>query len=530
MNMKKYLSLLFIVPAVWSCTFAQDAAQKKFAGEITEELAKKHLTILASPEFEGRGTGQEGGRKTVDYVAKQFEEFGLLKPVNGSYFQPVSLVKSVYAVKDFSIAGQTFTYGKDFYVQGENTLQKYNADEIVFVGYGIQDEKYNDLKDIDVTGKVVVFINEGEPKDASGNSIITGTDKDSDWTRSRLKRLQELMKKNPKVIIATSSQVATGLPRISARLSSGRYGLKKENTPKENNATPMVIATENMVDQILKAKKTTLADVKKGIAESKKPNSFVIKSKLKANMGNNQEDLHDPNVLGLLEGSDLKDEIVVIGGHWDHDGILPDGTIFPGADDNGTGTVAVIDLARAFSAAKKAGNGPRRSILFIAYAAEEKGLLGSNFYVENPIYPLENTVACINVDMIGRIDDKHLEGNHNYVHVIGTNKLSSELNPLVEKANKDYVGLELDGMYNDPNDPMRLYYRSDHYNFAKKGIPALFFFSGLHPHYHTPEDTVDKIDFPMMIKREHLIFHTAWDMVNRDNKLVVDIPDDGGVR
>ncbi|MCL7989007.1 M28 family peptidase [Sphingobacterium sp. lm-10] len=528
--MKKYLSLLFIVPAVWSCTFAQDAAQKKYAGEITEELAKKHLTILASPEFEGRGTGQAGGQKATEYVAQQFKEFGLIKPVNGSYFQPVSLVKSVYAVKNFSIAGKSYTYGKDFYVQGENSLQNYSADELIFIGYGIADEKYNDLNGLDIAGKVVVFINEGEPKDASGNSLITGTNKESDWTRSRLKRLQELMKKNPKLIIATSSQVAQNLTRIGGRLTSGRVSLKKADSPAVNNGIPMVIATEDMINSLLASNKTDLDQVKKKISDTKKPNSFVIKAKLRADMGNSQEDLDDPNVLGLLEGSDLKDEIVVIGGHWDHDGILPDGTIFPGADDNGTGTVAVIDIARAFSIAKKEGKGPRRSILFIAYAAEEKGLLGSNYYVENPIFPLENTVACINIDMIGRIDDKHLEGNHNYVHVIGTNKLSSELNPLVEKANEQYTGMELDGMYNDPNDPMRLYYRSDHYNFAKKGIPSLFFFSGLHPHYHTPEDTVDKIDFPMMVKREHLIFHTTWDIVNRDNKLVVDIPEDGGVR
>ncbi len=528
--MKKYLSLLFIVPAIWSCTFAQEAVQKKYAGKITEELAKKHLTILASPEFEGRGTGQAGGRKAAEYVAQQFEEFGLTKPVNGSYFQPVSLVKSVYAVKDFSIGGKSYNYGKDFYVQGENTLQNYSADELIFIGYGIQDEHYNDLSGLDVTGKVVVFINEGEPKDAAGNSLISGTAKESDWTRSRLKRLQELMKKEPKLIIATSAQVAQNITRVSGRLNSGRVGLKKSDNLTVNNGVPMVIATEEMVNGILEAKNTNLAHVKKTISETKKPNSFAINTTLRAEMGNNQEDLDDPNVLGLLEGSDLKDEIVVIGGHWDHDGILPDGTIFPGADDNGTGTVAVIDLARAFAAAKKDGKGPRRSILFIAYAAEEKGLLGSNYYVENPIFPLDNTVACINIDMIGRIDDKHLDGNHNYVHVIGTNKLSSELNPLVEKANEEYTGMELDGMYNDPNDPMRLYYRSDHYNFAKKGIPALFFFSGLHPHYHTPEDTVDKIDFPMMVKREHLIFHITWDIVNRDNRLVVDIPEDGGTR
>src|SRR5690606_31656154 len=232
----------------------------------------------------------------------------------------------------------------------------------------------------------------------------------------------------------------------------------------------------------------------------------VIKSALHASMGVKQEKFTDPNVVGFLEGSDLKDEIIVVCGHWDHDGILPDGTYFPGADDNGSGTVAVVELAKAFAQAKKDGKGPRRSILFIALAAEEKGLLGSQFYVENPIFPLAQTVACINIDMIGRIDDQHLNGDHNYIHVSGVNKLSTDLKPIVEKANAE-IKMKLDYDYDHPEEPMRLYYRSDHYNFAKNGIPSLFFFSGLHPHYHTPEDTIDKIDFTMMTKREKLIFN-----------------------
>lgn len=528
--MKKYLSFLFLLPAVFSCSLAQDATQKKYADLITEETSKQHLTILASREFEGRGTGQAGGRKAAEYVANEFKNYGLITPVNGTYFQPVALVKSLYAVKDFTVGGNNYEFGKDFFAQGENTLQDYSADEIVFIGYAIQDEKYNDLQGLDVTGKIVLFINESEPKDQNGNSLISGTSTDSEWTRSRLKKIQELIKLNPKMILSTSSQVEAMLKRSGSRLTAGRIGLKRPTTQEANNAAPMVTITEQMANAILAKSNTSLDQVKKTISETKSPNSFVIQTSLTGQMGASEEDLDDPNVVGFLEGTDLKDEVVVIGGHYDHDGILPDGTFFPGADDNGTGTVAVIELAKAFTEAKKEGKGPRRSILFIAFAAEEKGLLGSNFYVENPIYPLENTVACLNVDMIGRIDDKHLDGNHNYLHVIGTNKLSSELNPIVEKANEQYTQMELDGTYNDPNDPQRLYYRSDHYNFAKKGIPSLFFFSGLHPHYHTTEDTVDKIDFPMMVKREKLIFHVTWDIANRDNRLIVDIPEDVGTR
>jgi Zn-dependent M28 family amino/carboxypeptidase len=285
---------------------------------------------------------------------------------------------------------------------------------------------------------------------------------------------------------------------------------------------PVANITTETANQILAAKNTSIEKVKENINSTGKPNSFDVKASVDAKMGVKKEEFNDPNVLGVIEGTDLKDEVVIISGHYDHDGILPDGTFFPGADDNGSGTVGVMEVAKAFAAAKKAGKGPRRTILFMAFAAEEKGLLGSNYYSQHPIFPLSNTVTCLNMDMIGRIDDKHLEGNHNYIHAIGSDMLSSELKAINEKANKEYTQMELDYMYDDPNDPMRIYYRSDQYNLAKHGIPVIFFFSGLHPDYHTPNDTVDKIDFPMMVKREKLVFHTAWEIANRDKKLVVD--------
>lgn len=526
--MKKYLSLLLLLPAILSCSVAQEAVQRKYADLITEQTSREHLAILAGPEMEGRGTGQQGGQMAAEYVANAFKSYGLRAPVEGTYYQPVALVRTVLSVEKFSVNGIDYKHGQDFYVQTDAPIMDFRDNEIIFVGYGIQHEKYNDLSGIDIKDKVVFLIKQGEPQDPAGNSLITGTHIESDWSRSRAKRLQEIIKLQPKLIIATNEQVDNMIDRYRNRLTSGRISLKKgEETPRKDQTTfpPVINATTKFANALLAFAGTSLAQAKQKISESKRPNSFSIPVTLDARLGVDTEDLSDPNVIGILEGTDLKHEMIVVGGHYDHDGILPDGTYFPGADDNGTGTVAVLELARAFSEAQKAGNGPRRSILFIAFAAEEKGLLGSNFYVENPIYPLENTVACLNIDMIGRIDDKHLEGNHNYVHVIGTNKLSSDLNPIVENANSTFTQMELDGTYNDPNDPQRLYYRSDHYNFAKKGIPSLFFFSGLHPHYHTPEDTIDKIDFPMMVKREKLIFHVTWELAHRNSRPVVDIPE-----
>ncbi|MGO1242600.1 MAG: M28 family metallopeptidase [Sphingobacterium sp.] len=354
--------------------------------------------------------------------------------------------------------------------------------------------------------------------DVSGNSVLTGTKKLSEWSTSRVKRLQELVKKNPKLILSTSSAVASTISRFGSRITQGRFEIdqKEDGPPATNLSAPVVNISENVADKILSANNTSISEQKKA------PKTFAINAALNAQMGVVKENFSDPNVLGLLPGTDLKDEIVIISGHYDHDGILPDGTIFPGADDNGSGTVGVLELAKVFSQAKKDGKGPRRSILFVGFAAEEKGLLGSQFYSENPVFPLENTVTCLNLDMIGRIDDKHLEGNHNYIHVIGSDKLSSELYAINRQANDSYTKMELDYMYDDPKDPMRIYYRSDQYNLAKHKIPVIFYFSGLHPHYHTPEDTVDKINFSMMVKRAKLVFHTAWEVANRDQRLRVD--------
>ena len=519
--MKRILSVLLSLPLAYSCSIAQNPS--KFANQITEESSKNHLTILASQDFAGRGTGQKGGEKAVKYIADQFKVFGLKPIVNGSYFQPVSLKQTSYKVEAFHLDTQELKYGIDFYVQGDNTFTTFQTNEIIFVGYGIQDEKFNELKGLDVANKVILLINEGEPIDEKGNSIITGTSNKSSWSASRLKRLQELIKLKPKLILSTSSENEAMIKRMNNRSIMGRVALDKDNsTSMTTISTPVVHIKPEMANMLLAQIGTSVEKFKAEITSIPLPTKS-IKATLQASMGVQIEKLNDPNVLGYLEGTDLKEEVIVVSGHWDHDGILPDGTFFPGADDNGSGTVAVMELAKAFTQAKKEGKGPRRSILFIGLAAEEKGLLGSQYYVENPIIPLSQTVACINIDMIGRIDNKHLNGDHNYIHVIGVNKLSSDLRPIVEMANAE-TKMILDYDYDDPAEPMRLYYRSDHYNFAKNGIPSLFFFSGLHPHYHTPEDTVDKIDFPMMVKRERHIFQTVWEIANRDKKPVVDLP------
>jgi len=226
------------------------------------------------------------------------------------------------------------------------------------------------------------------------------------------------------------------------------------------------------------------------------------------------------NVLAFVEGSELPEEVVVISAHLDHLG-MKNGEIYNGADDDGSGNVALMEMAEAFKMAKDDGYGPKRSVLFLHVTAEEIGLQGSEYYVEHPVFELSNTLANLNIDMIGRIDPAHKD-NKNYLYLIGSDRLSKELHFLSEKVNNTYFQLDLDYKYNEEDDPNRYYFRSDHYNFAQQNIPVIFYFNGEHEDYHLPTDTPDKIDYPLLEKRTKLIFATAWQIANQDHRLEVD--------
>lgn len=226
------------------------------------------------------------------------------------------------------------------------------------------------------------------------------------------------------------------------------------------------------------------------------------------------------NVIAYIRGNEKPDELLIISAHYDHLGKKGD-EIYNGADDNASGTSAVLAIAKAFKKAELDGNGPKRSILFLHLTGEEEGLYGSKYYTVHPIFPLSSTVCNLNIDMVGRIDKKH-KNNPNYVYLIGADKLSSDLHKLSEDVNNKYIGLKLDYTYNEENDPNRFYYRSDHYNFAKNKIPIIFYFNGVHKDYHKPTDTPDKINYEILAKRTQLIFYTAWEIANRENRLVVD--------
>lgn len=224
------------------------------------------------------------------------------------------------------------------------------------------------------------------------------------------------------------------------------------------------------------------------------------------------------NVIAYIKGTEKPDEYIVLSAHYDHVGIA-NGEIYNGADDNGTGTTALFELARTLQIAHKNGNGPKRSTVFLHCTGEEYGLHGSRFFVNSKILPLENIVANLNVDMIGRRDFNYETSKNEYIYLVGSDRLSTELHDLSEAMNKKYTKLHLDYTYNENNHPEMIYYRSDHYNFAKFGIPVIFYYSGEHADYHKPTDTFDKIDFEQMLKRTQLIFVTTWELANRPERI-----------
>ena len=242
---------------------------------------------------------------------------------------------------------------------------------------------------------------------------------------------------------------------------------------------------------------------------------------MRGRRGQKPKTVETENVVAIIKGSEKPDEYVVITAHLDHVGVDDTG-IYNGADDDGSGTVALLEIAEAFKKAADKGKGPKRSIVFLHVTGEEKGLLGSAYYADNPIYPLENTVVNLNVDMIGRIDPSRREKNRDYIYLIGSDHDSVDLHKLSEQTNAESVNMTLDYRFNDKNDPNRFYYRSDHYNFAKNGIPIIFYFTGTHADYHKITDTPDKIEYDLLEMRSRLIFYTAWNIANREKRLVVD--------
>jgi len=528
--MKKTFSLAIVLLCTQLTTFAQADHAAKFAATITTIDLKKHLTIIAGDDMEGRETGTEGQRKAAAYIESQFKSIGLKAPETlNSYQQLYPLYQDSLISSELIVDGKAAEYGKDFYSQANLTETGIlKGKKIVFVGYGIDDTSYSDYKGMNVKGKIVVFFL-GEPK-KDGKYLITGTSRGSEWT-----------------FPGTSKKLAIAAARgaIGAFIINPNMGTFSQRTIESNKKTnvyyPRNIAGGKMINHaylshayasnIIPNNFDTLLKMAKVSQPINKEWSFYKKVKTSFSYNKYRNVINASNVIGVIEGTDKKDEFVFLTGHYDHLG-KRDGKIYYGADDDGSGTCAVIEMADAFAQAKAAGAGPRRTVVCMTVSGEEKGLWGSEYYSDHPVFPLDKTSVDLNTDMVGRIDTERKTGDTlNYVYVIGHDKLSSELPGINEGVNKKYTNLVFDYKYDDPKDQNRIYFRSDHYNFARKGVPILFFYDGmLKADYHKPTDTVDKIYWDLYEKRVRMIFHTAWEIANRNWMLKRDIPLEMGTR
>lgn len=497
----------------------------ELANTITTKEMQRHLTYISSDEMEGRETGQPGQKKAAKYLADNLKKMGFpAVGENGGYFQTILFKRQRWENIEMSVGGKELKHLRDFYsLPAQNSSREtVNINELVFLGYGIEDEAYNDyVKAGDLKGKSILIFG-GEPRTKAGDYRISGNDELSDWSFNLERKLTIAAEKGVKTVFIVDPDFRKSVGSIRREILDGRMKMAEEKEADRKAANSVFVSTQ-LARELLGKRFKKIVKARKKLEKTGALKPVTLSVDVSLTQEKDVVELIGENVLGYLEGSDpeLKDEIVVFSAHYDHIGKRGD-EIFNGADDNGSGTTTLLEIADAFMKAKKEGKGARRSALFVWVSGEEKGLLGSEYYVNHPIWPLKNTIVDINMDMVGRVDEKHADDPY-YIYVIGSNRLSTDLHDINEAMNDRYTQLELDYTYNAEDDPNRYYYRSDHYNFAERGIPSVFYFNGTHEDYHGVGDTVDKINFDKMRKIGQLIFHTGWEIANRDERIRVNV-------
>jgi len=478
---------------------AQDPVAKSYGDKISAVELREYLSILASDAMEGRETGKRGQKMAAAFIRAHFEDLQLTKPVANDYLQPLEVYKLTPGETYVKTSKATYVNFKDIAYYGTDNSNGEVSLPLTFIGNGSE----ADLSQLDVNGKAVLLLAQ------------------SPWLAGN-KEVALAREKGARMVFVCNTQTQDEFDKLGHQIklmtNKGGLSLTKPDVSEFRRpglyvVSPLIV--EDLIGVSLQKLKAAADDPKKKSVKKIKPGSIKYKSSTEVKTINTE------NVLGLVEGTDKKNEIVAVTAHYDHVGVKPFGTgdlIHNGADDDGSGTVAVMEMAKVFAQARKEGHGPRRSMLFMLVTGEESGLLGSEFYTEHPIYPLANTVVDLNIDMIGRRDMKHQEGAP-YLYVIGADKLSSTLNTISESTNNTYTKLDFDYTYNDEAHPERLYYRSDHWNFAKRNIPVIFYFDGIHEDYHRVTDEVEKIDFDLLAKRTQCVFYTAWEVANREERI-----------
>lgn len=510
------------------------------ADKINSADMEAYLSFLASPSMKGRSNGEKELDITVNYLASQAKLMGL-KPANGnSYLQPYTLMKKSIDRERSEIRILTSGYDsvhfkEPIYQLFPNGASDFEIEgEVIFAGYGIKADNYNynDLEGLNPEGKILLVMNRSPLSEDGSEYLFQG----SMWSSMMgiQPKMTFLMFSKAKAVIIVSdpksgcSSVEQQYPGIAGELESLKYLKGSKPLIIDMPAMPRIMFVHRKIaDELLKGTGNTLENLQKEIDSEIKPKSFLIPGKrIRIIEASRTDEITMNNVAAWIEGSDpeLKKEIVIFSGHADHIGETG-GTVNPGADDNASGCAAILEIAQAFQSLEKK---PPRSVLFLWVTGEEIGLFGSQSYVENPLFPLENTVADLNMDMIGRVrGSADTTENTPMTDKTGlfviTGNQSKELVDIANEVDSK-TALDLDYSLSGKNHPLQLFSRSDHYNFVKKDIPVLFFSTGLHTDYHKSGDTPDKIDYEKMELVTRTIFEIGYNVASRKKRIVVDNP------
>ncbi|MGI9065541.1 MAG: M20/M25/M40 family metallo-hydrolase [Pyrinomonadaceae bacterium] len=509
-------------------------ASQRGADAITAAQMKDYLSFIASDSMEGRDTPSRGLDITAQFLAMNLSRWGF-KPAgdDGSYFQKIALSKDALdkAETKVQLNNQTLTFGDD-YIPSAVTVDL-PATQLVFAGNGwfVKSKNIDGYKGIDAKGKIAVIVASppnGYPRGIMA-SDLTGK-RGEDWMNAA-----EYAKKQGAagIVIIPNFQYLANWDRNRARITErGTTKVDKFQSP-AGAPIPQIVISPRIVNSLFQGERQTAISLFESVSSGQLADPFTLNpdKKLSLTVKVKSEGATTQNVVAVFEGSDpvLKNEYVALGAHYDHVGIgapLNGDSIYNGADDDGSGTTALLAIAEALA---KASTRPKRSVLLVWHAGEEKGLWGSRYFADYPTIPLEKIVTQINIDMIGRSKkegdtnprNKDLSGP-NEIYVIGSKMMSTELGDLTDAVNKQYLNLTYDYRYDDPNDPNRFFFRSDHINYARKGIPIVFFFDGVHEDYHRPGDSPDKIDYQKMEKVTRTVYMMLWEIANRPSRPKVD--------